>query len=80
MIPDIGEAGTLPMRKERGSELSWAVPVDDERVTALSIVAWPLEDGAPKKDWRPGTRTVSVRSQWPSTSAVSLRKETCRSG
>jgi hypothetical protein len=27
-------------------------------VTGLSIVAWPLEDGEPKKDWRPGTDTV----------------------
>jgi hypothetical protein len=35
------------------------VPVDNEHVTALSIVAWPLENGVPKKDWRPGTDTVS---------------------
>lgn len=27
-------------------------------MTGLSIVAWPLEDGAPKKDRRPGTDTV----------------------
>jgi hypothetical protein len=27
-------------------------------VTALSIVARPLEGGAPKKDWRPSTETV----------------------
>jgi hypothetical protein len=27
-------------------------------VTGLSIFAWPLEDGAPKKDRRPGTDTV----------------------
>jgi hypothetical protein len=27
-------------------------------VTGLSIVAWPLEDGAPRKYWRPGTDTV----------------------
>jgi hypothetical protein len=27
-------------------------------VTGLSIVARPLEDGAPKKDWLPGTETV----------------------
>jgi hypothetical protein len=52
------ETGTVPKRKQRGSELSWAVPVDNEHVTGLSIVAWPLEDGAPKKDWRPGTDTV----------------------
>ena len=45
-------------RKQRGSELSWAVPIDNEHVTGLSIVAWPLKDGAPRKDWRPGTDTV----------------------
>ena len=27
-------------------------------MTGLSIVAWPLEDGAPKQDWRPSTDTV----------------------
>jgi hypothetical protein len=58
VIPDIRETGTMPKRKERGSELSWAVPDDNEQVTGLRIVAWPLEDGAPKKDWRPGTDTV----------------------
>jgi hypothetical protein len=36
------------------------VPIDNEHVTGLSIVAWPLEDGAPKRDWRPGTDTVQV--------------------
>jgi len=58
IIPDIREPGTTPKRKERGTELSWAVPVDNEHVTGLSIVAWPIEDGAPKQDWRPGTDTV----------------------
>jgi hypothetical protein len=27
-------------------------------VTGLSIIARPLEGGAPKKDWRPSTETV----------------------
>jgi plastocyanin len=58
VIPDMRETGTVPKRKQRGSELSWAVPVDNVHVTGLSIVAWPLEDGAPKKDWRPGTDTI----------------------
>ena len=58
IIPDIREPGTTRKRKERGTELSWAVPVDNEHVTGLSIVAWPIEDGAPKQDWRPGTDTV----------------------
>jgi len=58
LIPDIRETGTTPKRKERCSELSWAVPVDNEHVTGLSIVTWPIEDGEPRKDWRPGTDTV----------------------
>jgi len=69
LIPDIRETGTTPKRKERCSELSWAVPVDNEHVTGLSIVTWPIEDGEPRKGWRPGTDTVqdvrpgSVRSR-----------------
>jgi hypothetical protein len=58
VIPDIRETGSTPKSRERGTELSWAVPVDNEHVTGLSIVAWPLEDGEPKKGWRPGTDTV----------------------
>jgi phenylpropionate dioxygenase-like ring-hydroxylating dioxygenase large terminal subunit len=58
LIPNIREAGTTPKREERCSELSWAVPVDNEHVTGLSIVAWPLKDGEPKKGWQPGTDTV----------------------
>jgi hypothetical protein len=50
IIPDIREASRTPKREERGSELSWAVPVDNEHVTGLSVVASPLEDGAPKRD------------------------------
>jgi hypothetical protein len=58
LIPNIRETGTMPKRRERCTELSWAVPVDNEHVTGLSIVTWPLEDGEPKKNWRPGTDTV----------------------
>jgi hypothetical protein len=58
LIPNIRETGTMPKREERCTELSWAVPVDNEHVTGLSIVAWPLDEGGPKKDWRPGTDTV----------------------
>jgi hypothetical protein len=58
LIPNIREAGTKPKRKERCTELSWAVPVDNEHVRGLSIAAWPLGDGEPKKDWRPGTDMV----------------------
>jgi hypothetical protein len=57
LIPNIRETGTMPKRKEPCTELSWAVPIDNEHVTGLSIVAWPLENGEPKKGWRPGTDT-----------------------
>ena len=58
IIPNIREPGTTPKRQERGTELSWAVPVDNEHVRGISIVAWPLENGEPKRDWKPGTDTV----------------------
>ena len=58
IIPNLRETGSTPKRRELGTELSWAVPVDNEHVRGISIVAWPLEDGAPKRDWRPGTDTV----------------------
>ncbi len=59
LIPDIRESGTTPKRKERATELSWAVPVDNEHVRGISIVAWPLEGGEPKRGWRPGTDTIA---------------------
>lgn len=59
LIPDIREAGTVPKRQGRATELSWAVPVDNEHVRGISIVAWPLENGEPKPDWRPGTDTAA---------------------
>lgn len=58
LIPNIRELGTTLKRQECCSELSWAVPVDNQHVTGLNIVAWPLEDGEPKKNWRPRTDTV----------------------
>jgi hypothetical protein len=58
LIPNIRETGKMPKRKERCTEHSWAVPIDNEHVTGLSIIAWPLEDGEPKKGWRPGTDTA----------------------
>jgi hypothetical protein len=59
IIPSIREPGTTPKRKERGTELSWAVPIDNEHVCGISIIAWPLENGAPKPDWKPGTDTIA---------------------
>src|SRR5947209_18758578 len=59
IIPSIREPGTTQKRKERGTELSWAVPVDNEHVRGISIVAWPLENGEPKRGWKPGTDTIA---------------------
>lgn len=59
LIPNIRESGDAPKFEERCSDLTWVVPIDNEHVTALSMVAWPLENGAPRHDWRPDTDTVS---------------------
>jgi len=59
IIPSIREPGTAPKRKQRGTELSWAVPIDNEHVRGISIVAWPLENGEPKPNWKPGTDTIA---------------------
>jgi nitrite reductase/ring-hydroxylating ferredoxin subunit len=58
LIPDIRETGAAPKRKQRATELSWAVPIDNEHVRGISIVAWPMAGGAPKPGWRPGTDTI----------------------
>jgi nitrite reductase/ring-hydroxylating ferredoxin subunit len=55
LIANIHEPGTTPMRKDRASELSWVVPIDNETITGLSIVAWPRENGVAKADWTPRT-------------------------
>jgi len=59
LIPNIREKGVDLVEEDRCTDVTWVVPVDSEHVMALSIVAWPLENGKPKKDWRPGTDTVS---------------------
>ena len=58
LVPNLHEPGTEPKRKDRCSEMTWCVPIDNEHITAFSIVAWPVENGAPKQDWRPRTDTV----------------------
>ena len=35
------------------------MPVDNEHVRGISIVAWPLEGGEPKRGWKPGTDTIA---------------------
>ena len=59
IIPSIREPGTVPKCRQRGTELSWAVPIDNEHVRGISIVAWPLENGDPKPDWKPATDTIA---------------------
>jgi hypothetical protein len=59
IIPSIREPRSRPKPKECGTELSWAVPVDNEHVRGISIVAWPLANGKPKPDWKPGTDTIA---------------------
>jgi len=59
IIPSIREPGSTPKRQERGTELSWAVPIDNEHVRGISIVCWPLEDGKRKEGWKPGTDTIA---------------------
>ena len=58
LVPNLHEPGTEGKRKDRCSEISWCVPLDNEHITAFSIIAWPLENGEPKKNWRPRTDTV----------------------
>lgn len=58
LVPNIHEKGAAAKHEDRCSELSWCVPIDNEHMYAISIVAWPLENGEPKKDWRPRTDTV----------------------
>jgi hypothetical protein len=58
LVPNIHEKGDKPRHEDRCSEFSWCVPIDNEHIYGISIVAWPLENGEPKKEWRPRTDTV----------------------
>jgi phenylpropionate dioxygenase-like ring-hydroxylating dioxygenase large terminal subunit len=55
LVPNIHETGTASKSKDRVTEFSWTVPVDNEHITGFSLVAWPLENGKPKEKWLPGT-------------------------
>ena len=75
IIPGIREPGTRPDRKQRGTELSWAAPIDNEHVRGISIVAWALENGAPKLDCEHSTDTIAdIR---PGSSLHSTRSTLC---
>lgn len=58
LVANIHQRGEAPVWREKASEMSWCVPVDDEHIRGLSIVAWPKgPDGKPVEGWIPGTWT-----------------------
>ena len=60
LVPSIHEQGDVPKEKDMCTEVTWCVPVDNEHVFGISIVAWPKdESGAPVEGWKPGTDTVT---------------------
>ena len=60
LIASIHQKGEKPMASpEKVTEVTWLVPSDNEHVHGISIVAWPLKDGAPDPKWVPGTYTIS---------------------
>ncbi len=60
LIPSIHEQGGAPKTRSKATELSWCVPVDDEHLYGISIVAWPVRDGDPDPDWKAGTDTLTA--------------------
>ncbi len=59
LIPSIHEQGVEPVVEHKCSELTWVVPVDNEHIFGISIVAWPLVNGVPDPNWKIGTDTLS---------------------
>ena len=59
MVANIHEKGDMPKDKEKCREISWCVPVDDEHIFGISIVAWPLKNGEPDPDWKAGVDTLT---------------------
>ena len=58
LVANIHQRGEKPIWQERATEMSWCVPVDDEHIRGMSIVAWPKgPNGEPVADWIPGTWT-----------------------
>lgn len=58
LVSNIHEDGAEARFEDKASEVSWVVPVDNDRVTAFTIAAWPLVDGAPDPNWWPRTDTA----------------------
>lgn len=60
LVANVHQKGEKPIWREKATEVTWCVPVDNETVCGLSIIAWPkTADGAPDPSWRPGTDTVT---------------------
>ena len=60
LIPSIHEQGVDAKEEFRATEVSWAVPVDNEHLYGISIVAWPKDkNGEPLEGWKPGIDTVT---------------------
>lgn len=58
LVANIHQHGDATIWREKATEMSWCVPVDDEHIRGMSIVAWPKgADGQPIADWLPGTWT-----------------------
>ena len=60
LVANVHQRGTAPIWREKATEVTWVVPVDNETVRGLSIIAWPkLESGEPDPGWKPGTDTIT---------------------
>jgi nitrite reductase/ring-hydroxylating ferredoxin subunit len=60
LVANVHQRGEKPIWREKATEVTWVVPVDDETVCGMSIVAWPKNaNGEPERGWKPGTDTVT---------------------
>jgi phenylpropionate dioxygenase-like ring-hydroxylating dioxygenase large terminal subunit len=59
LVSNIHERGNEAKVRDRASEMNWCVPVDNQTVFGISIVAWPAKDGKPIEGWKPGTKPIS---------------------
>lgn len=74
LVPNLHEPGDAAKYQEKCTECTWTVPVDNEHLTAFSIVAWPLENGQPKKGWKPGTDTRTALRPGSTTNPLSYEQ------
>ncbi|MGE3932570.1 MAG: Rieske 2Fe-2S domain-containing protein [Rhodospirillaceae bacterium] len=57
LIASIHEQGQTPKTKDRCTDVTWVVPIDDTHCRALTLIAWPAKGGVPDPGWIPGTFT-----------------------